>query len=270
MKRKWSVIRIILLIAFIVLGCSPQEKLMINSEPKVSVEAKEGTEPQQDTTFRAEVLDAEKGLLVAPDEDSNEFRSSDRMTVNTLNARLVGRDGAVITEDQLKFGDIVLISYNGNIAESYPAQITASGVEVIEHDDLTDGYLELIDNIYQEDAGLNGDIEMIALDTTEWIEANKVRKALIFDKVKSIYGYEVVEGTHEELVEQGLIDKDILSFPKGILIKISNMQYDKEKQKLTCAISKWRGGDGAVGAETVTAQLLNGEWKITKEGSWIS
>jgi hypothetical protein len=73
MKRRWGVIRIILLIAVIVLGCSPQAKPIEGSEPKVNIEEKKSMEPLQGITFRAEVLDPEKGLLVAPDEDSNEF-----------------------------------------------------------------------------------------------------------------------------------------------------------------------------------------------------
>lgn len=276
MKRRWRVFRIILLIAIIALGCSPQENLkvsskpMVSSEPGVSIEENISEEPQQGITFRAEVLDTENGLLVAPDEDSNEFLSSDRMMVHMGNAGLVGKDGTAITGEQLKFGDIVLISYNGTIAESYPAQITAIKVEVIDHDELTEGYLKLIDDIYQEDEGLNGDIEMIALDTTDWIEADRVRKSLIFEKVKSAYGYEVIEGTHDELVEQGLIEEDGLYFPKGILIKISNMKYHTEKHTITCAISKWRSGLGAVGSDAVTAKLHNGEWKVTKESTWIS
>lgn len=282
MKRRWGVIRIILLITVVVLGCSPQAKLTEGSEPKASMQEKKSTEekrsieekksmePLQGITFRAEVLDPEKGLLVAPDEDSNEFRSSDRMAVNIDHAELVGSDGTLVTGEQLKFGDIVLISYNGTIAESYPAQITAFKVEVIGHDELTDGYLKLIDDIFQEDEGLNGDIEMIALDTTDWVEANQVRKSLIFEKVKNIYGYEVMEGTYDELVEQGLIDQEQLYFPKGILIKISNMQYHAEKHTITCALSKWRSGLGAIGSDAVTALLHNGEWKVTKESMWIS
>lgn len=270
MKRRWSVIRIILLIAIIALGCSPQQRLTEGSEPKVSIDAKISTEPPQGVTFRAEVLDTEQGLLIAPDEDSNEFLSSDRMLVNISNAELVGRDGTAITGEQLLFGDIVLISYGGTIAESYPAQITALKVEVIDHDELTDGYLKLIDDIHLEDSGLNADIEMIALDTTDWIEAGQVRKSIIFEKVKNTYGYEVIEGTYDELVEQGLIEKDQLYFPKGILIKISNMQYLAKKHKITCAISKWRSGLGAIGSDAVTAQLNSGEWKVTRESTWIS
>ncbi len=97
-----------------------------------------------------------------------------------------------------------------------------------------------------------------------------MRKSIIFEKVKNTYGYEVIEGTYDELVEQGLIEKDQLYFPKGILIKISNMQYLAKKHKITCAISKWRSGLGAIGSDAVTAQLNNGEWKVTRESTWIS
>ncbi len=270
MNKRWGMIRLILLIAIVVIGCSSNEKPAVSSEPMKNQEVPGSGETSQEVTFRAEVLEMESGLLVIPDEDSNEFRSSDRMTVNYSAAKLVGKDGNETTTAQIKFGDILLISYNGAIAESYPAQITATKIEITGHDDLTDGYLALIDNIYQEDEGLNSDIEMIALDTTEWIEADQTRKAMIFEKVKNNYGFEVKEATYDDLVEQGLIEKDNLYFPKGILIKLSNMKYDETENTITCSISKWRSGLGAVGSDTVTATLMNSEWKITKESSWIS
>lgn len=270
MKKRWDVIRLILLISILVVSCSPRKVTEISSEPKVKEETQVSVEPLTEYSFRAEIIDTAEGLLIAPDEDSDEYRSSDRMTVNISKAKLTGLEGTEIFKEQLKFGDIVLVSYDGAIAEAYPAQITAAKVEVVAHDNLIDGYLALLDDIYQVDEGLNGEIEMIALDTTGWSGLTKQQKELIFEKVKNVYGYEVVEGTSEELAEKGLIDKDKLYFPKGILIKISNVKYEPAKIKISCAISKWRSGDGAIGSDKVTAQLLDGKWKISKENSWIS
>lgn len=71
---------------------------------------------------------------------------------------------------------------------------------------------------------------------------------------------------HDELTDGYLKLMD----DKGILIKISNMRYHEKKLTITCAISKWRSGLGAVGSDAVTAKLHSGEWKVTKESIWIS
>ncbi|MFT4144142.1 MAG: DUF3221 domain-containing protein [Mobilitalea sp.] len=233
-----------------------------------------GTTDQVDQSaveFQADVISVENGsLLVASDPESNEYKSSDRMYVNTIDAVITNQEGTLITVEDLKPADVLKITYSGVILESYPAQISASKIEVIDHNVLIDGYLALIDDLYQEDAGLNGDIKMIALDTTGWTDLTEIEKEIIFTGVKDTYGYEVVEGTFEELSEQGLIDKENLYFPEGIHIVISNVKYDEDKNEITCSIKKWRSGTGAIGSDDVTATLEDGTWKITKEGMWIS
>lgn len=263
MRRLFTLIGMIMLYTFILEGCSSTKE-----PPEVDYAPIDKEAEQQ--SFRGEVIENGTALLITPDEDSNEARSSDRISVGVDGAFLLDEEGKGITAGQLQTGDILMITYNGVIAESYPAQITASKLERVDHNHLLDGYLALIDNIYQEDEGLNSDINTIALDTSEWINLTKVEKELIFNKVKETYGYEVLEGTYDELAEQGIIDKDKLYFPTGILIKISEMKYDNGKEEITCGISKWRSGLGAIGANEVTATLKDGSWVITKDGNWIS
>ncbi len=226
---------------------------------------------QSAVEFQAEVISVENGsLLVASDPESNEYKSSDRMYVNTIDAVITNLEGKEITLEDLKPADVLTITYSGVILESYPAQISASKIQVIDHKVLIDGYLALIDDLYQEDAGLNGDIKMIAFDTTGWTDLTELEKEIIFAGVKSAYGYDVVEGTFEELSDQGLIDKEQLYFPEGIHIVISDVKYDEDKSEITCSIKKWRSGKGAIGSNDVTATLEDGTWKIVKDGMWIS
>lgn len=222
------------------------------------------------TTFKAEVIEGGDHLLVTPDVDSAEYRSSDRIAVALGSAVLENKDGNVITLVDLMPGDYLEITYGGEIAESYPAQIGAEKIKVTGHNVLMDGYLALIDDIWQEDAGLNGEIEMIAVDTTDWVGVSEIEKEIIFASMKEAYGYEIIEGTFDELVEKGLIDKDKLYFPKGVQIVIGDMKYDADRNKITCSIKKWRSGLGAIGSDDVTAQLKDDKWEITKNGMWIS
>lgn len=258
MRRFIKYITAIFMSILLLGGCAANEK------------KQEGEGDAEKYSFRAEVIEGGENLLVTPSEDSNELRSSDKISVSTNDTDIIDEKGEPITTKQLTTGDIIVITYDGLIRESYPAQITASKVEKVGRNNLLDGYLALIDDIYREDEGLNSEIDTIALDTTNWIQVTKVNKEMIFAKVKEAYGYEVIEGTFDELAEQGLIDKEKMYFPKGILIQITGMEYDNRKETILCGINKWRSGLGAIGAGKVTAVLKDGVWKITKEDNWIS
>ncbi|MGF7143550.1 hypothetical protein HNQ56_001977 [Anaerotaenia torta] len=274
MRRRIRYLSIILMLVLLLGGCAAgdrkgKESPGIEGDTGAADINPQGGEEEQ-YSFRAEVIEAGDSLLIAPSEDSGERKSSDKITVNTAGAELVNEKGEAITLDQLKPWDILVITYNGVILESYPAQITASKVERVGHNPLPEGYLALIDDIYQEDTGLNGDIDTIALDTAEWTGVTDKDKEMIFARVKEAYGFEVIEGTFDELAEQGIINKEKLYFPKGILIQLTGVKYDDKKETITCGISKWRSGKGAIGANEVTARLKNGIWEITREGEWIS
>ena len=219
--------------------------------------------------FRAEVIENNGGLLVAPEEGSDAYRSSDKIMVGLTDTVIHDQEGKEMMADQLKPGDILRIAFNGVILESYPAQITADRIEYLEHNLLLDGYLALIDDIYQIDSGLNSEITMLAFDTSEWVSLTESEKEIILSVAKAKYGLETLQGTFDELAEQGLIDKRNLYFKEGILIELKNMKYDEKKGTITCAISKWRGGLGAIGADA-KASYEAGVWKITKKNDWIS
>jgi hypothetical protein len=269
MRRIIKLVSILMIIAFVLGGCGTKEEVPNTKDASQSDQTPFGN-GEELYSFRAEIIEGGDTLLITPSEDSNESRSSDKISVNVATAVLVDETGTTIKTENLVAGDILVITYNGVILESYPAQITATKVEKVDHNNLIDGYLALIDDIYQEDNGLNNEIKKLALDTSEWINLTDIEKEVIVAKVKAAYSLEIVEGTYEELAEQKIIDKENLLFPDGILIKISEITYDENKEEIKCAISKWRSGDGAIGADDVTAVLKNNIWEITKEGNWIS
>lgn len=219
--------------------------------------------------FDAEIMETGDSILVAPDQSSEVYRSSDRIAVSLLNTEIIDQMGKTIDATQLNPGDILRIAFNGVIAESYPAQITAIRVQRIDRDILLDGYMALINDIYQEDIGLNGDITMIAFDTMGWIEVTDTQKEIILSMVHNKYGLEVLEGTYAELVEQELIDGENLYFEFGVLIEMKDMSYDPNKKVLEAVMSKWRGGIGAIGWNG-KAKLDGTEWKVTRTKQWIS
>ena len=64
--------------------------------------------------FKAEIIEmSEKALVVKPLDEYSESRSSDKISVPNWFAK-----------DAVKVGDIIGISYDGQILESYPAQLS--------------------------------------------------------------------------------------------------------------------------------------------------
>ena len=206
-----------------------------SSTDKGSEDKKAGSDSKNDNglySFMAQVIENSSSLLVSPTPDSSEIKSSDRIIVSVADDAIKGLDGSMIKRQELKPGDLVRISYDGGIRESYPAQLSASLVELTGRNIVIDAYIALIDDIYNEDPGLNEGITIMALNTLGWNDVRDIDKEIIFSLLKESYGLEIIEGTFVELAEQGLIDKDELYFEKGILIAISNFKYNEKDKKI--------------------------------------
>lgn len=211
-------------------GISGRNRAGNNGDNHAPTETKDKGDSKDTFTFKAEVMDSEQGLLVTPDPDSNEYRSSDKISVNTSDSTIKDVTGKKITFRELKPGDLIQITYDGIIMESYPAQIKVSDIVVVDHNYLIDGYLAIIDDIYKEDPALNSDMDLLALDTTGWTKISKPEKEIIIEELKKRYAVEIKEGTYEELVKEGLIDKKELYFPKGVLITLSVKDFNEKKK----------------------------------------
>lgn len=221
-------------------------------------------------TFTATILNTNDVLTISPEEGSNEAKSSDLINVNTSDTVVLGLDGNKISIDKLRVASKISIDYSGEILESYPAQIEAISIIVLEENPQLEAYKAVIDDIYEEDSGLNGNISLIALDLSEITELSETDIKNLLNMVKVEYGLEVIKATYKELVDKGLIDDKNLYFETGILIQLKNPSYNEKKKSLTYGISKWRSGLGAIGTDKGKAKLKDGKWIISKENMWIS
>ncbi len=254
MMLGWILLAMVLLTA-----CSGDTDGLDMKEPKLS----------SDQQFKALVIGTGNPLLVGPEEDSEAYTSSDRIYVILAGAELLDEEGKPMDAEQFKLGDILRITYDGTIRESYPAQIGAHRIEYLGRNLELDGYMAVIDDIYQEDSGLNGDIKMIAFDTSEWTGLTEIEKELVLNWAKEKYELDTLQATFQELEEQGLIDKKALYFPEGILIELKNVEWNEKEATLKCSVSKWRGGLGAIGSD-VKATYKGGSFKLSKSNMWIS
>lgn len=70
-------------------------------------------------TFKATILECnQKNMIIKPDEKEDEYKSSDKFTIEYTD------------EFVCNVGDKVLITYEGMINESYPAQIGTTNIEI--------------------------------------------------------------------------------------------------------------------------------------------
>ncbi len=133
-------------------------------------------------------------------------------------------------------------------------------------DNIVEAYMTVIDKLYEEDSGLNGNIKYIAIDTSKMTNLTEEGKVELLKELES-YGFTVLNMTSEELENQGYI-KD-LYFEEGILFNIEDQPI--KNNSITMDVSKWRSGLGAIGYDNLVIKYKNGKWEITKSGdAWIS
>ncbi len=80
-------------------------------------------------SFKAEI-DSVSGdlLIIIPDKNSDEAKTCDRITLGLKNVKVVDSNGKTVLADDVKNFNSITIIYDGNIMETYPAQIKASKV----------------------------------------------------------------------------------------------------------------------------------------------
>ena len=113
MKKFFSIFAVVLLIAVILTGCDAEKN-----------------------RFTATVQTVEESsILVIPSEDSAERNSSDLISAHISDkTKIYDRSGEKTDAASIKTGILVEITYNGMIAESYPAQIRADVIKVVNTD----------------------------------------------------------------------------------------------------------------------------------------
>lgn len=116
--------------------------------------------------------------------------------------------------------------------------------------DLSGLYLKVLEDLWEVDAGLNGDIEYISVDLTkapgELTEGEKSAISYIFAKA---HDKQCLQLTFDELREQGYIEKDELYWEDGLLFSITDDMKAEEQYNGLRVIKfdakKWRSGLGA-------------------------
>ena len=179
-----------------------------------------------------------------------------------------GEDGSIYTlswEEAILPGALVDVTYDGSILETWPAQF--SGVTAVNtarggFDDRCALYLQVLEDLWEVDSGLNGDVTYIGVDLSSTSLSDSERAAVAW-AFAGKHGGELVTGTWDELAEQGYIDRENLYWEDGILFSITekDMEGVYSLTPVTFDAEKWRSGLGAYFFfDCTSVQTAGGHW----------
>ena len=172
-----------------------------------------------------------------------------------------GADGLTVFQDgkesdpaRLKNGMRLALDPDVTILETFPAQLVGAKVHAQSAPDDTDPgdlcglYLGVLEDLWQEGAGLTGDIRYVSVDLSGapggLTDGEKQALAWIFASRKNA---EALSLSYEELVGNGYIEAKSLYWENGVLLRVTAPDGGKSDDgALRFNASLWRAGDGAV------------------------
>ena len=158
-------------------------------------------------------------------------------------------------------GDLVQVGCSGAVLETYPAQLgDVEGllVKAEGFDDLCALYLTVLQDLWGEDSALNEGVVQLGLDLSQ-TRLSPAEQGALGVALSWQLDLPVLQGTMEELTDQGVIDGENLTWADGLLLSIR--EADPAAQDLTFTAEKWRGGLAAYLYTDCTAHQ-------TRDGSW--
>ena len=196
-------------------------------------------------------------------------------TVNT-DALTVFLDGEPAAASDLKNG--MLLMPDAGVWEPWPAQLVGCTVRAKstvdkkeDHGDLCGLYLQVLEDLWTEDSGLNGDIMYISVDLENapggLTDGEKAAVAWIF---AGRHNAQPLTLGFEALKENGYVKPNELYWENGLLFSIKAAEKGSNSaSKITFDAQKWRSGEGAIFFTACTAKRGAGAaWEPYKAGGF--
>lgn len=195
---------VILLISVVMMTACAKENGILDSsgESRVgdledSVSDTTNKEPTQSSFTGKIIQGTDSSILLAGDESEAEGLAF----IGLSNSGISLEDGSEGSTEQLIPGMVAEVFFSGGIAESYPVQITADSIKILETgDDFVGLYFEVLKELYETDEGLNSNITTIAFDLSNVDNLSDSEKEALMYQVGAEYEYETMQGTLEELM----------------------------------------------------------------------
>ena len=213
------------------------------------------TMPPGAATMTCRVMEEEDGTLLLAQVDGGKAAV---FTASCREAEIRFEDPA---RSEIEEGDLVVVGFDGDIMETYPAQlgeVQAVWVQAQGFDDTAMLCLEVFGDLAEEDAALVHDAQMIGLDLSQTAlsPAEQSAAALLLEWET---GRTVLEGTWEALAEQGYIDGENLYWEEGYFLSFT--EKERTDTGLTFSAQLWKSGLGAMFlCDCTTTRSPNGPW----------
>ncbi|MDE6750548.1 MAG: serpin family protein [Lachnospiraceae bacterium] len=193
-------------------------------------------------------------------------RAGDVYRLSTKDIDIITESGEALTDGEIESGSLIEISFDGNIEETFPGHLCGvTEIRVLDKggfDNLCSLYLDVLEDLWQVDSALNSDITMIGVDLSQTRLSPTEQSALAW-RFRELHGVEIVQGTWQELVEQGYIDGEALYWENGCLFSITEKEMEGEYSLniVTFDAEKWRSGLGAYCfVDCTSVQSALGKW----------
>lgn len=231
-------------------------------------------EDEEPTVLTCRVVDgAEDGNLLLAELDEGLYGGTGVYRLNVKDVP-VTLDGEAAEPSVLEDGMAVDVAFNGHVLESFPAQLgevysvsawsrgrgrNGGGTMF----DLCGLYLQVLDDLWEKDKGLNENVSQIALDLSQAPgELTEGEKLALVHRFGELHGVEAFAATFEELKEQGYLTSEplgdgapegaaFLHWEDGCLFSITPSEdHEGESYSLPTLFfnaEKWRSSLGAYG-----------------------
>ncbi|MDY3280928.1 hypothetical protein [Dysosmobacter sp.] len=257
--RKWTLFLGLYFCAALLLGGCAMERTAAPVPPSPDPAASTGQEPapRQSVTCRVVAAGEDGALTLAELEGSGVYLLS-------------------APELEARPGQLVDVEY-GELLETYPAQfggtVTAAARPVTDgFDDRCGLYLRVLNELWEEDAGLNEGVEQAGVDLSATSLSESERSAVAWAFAVQ-HGAEPVEGTWQQLIDRGYISAwiedpecdclPVYQWENGCLYSIREkpMEGTYSLIPVTFDAEKWRSVTGAYFYCDCTALRSEaGEW----------
>ena len=193
-------------------------------------------------------------------------------------------DGGSVSASEIESGMSAEVWYTGGVQETYPAKFsqvvavsftreTDSGVY-----DLCGLYLQVLEDLWNKDAGLNDGAEIVSVDLSKapggLTAGEKAAVAYVFVQKHGVQGLTM---TFDELCEEGYLTGEKLedgstaySFANGLLFTITPEETQDNGASVCFSAGKWRSPLGAYYFTNCTASRGDSGWEYSVGAELIS
>lgn len=232
-----------------------------------------------DTITLRVVGDGEDGTLILAGETEVYALPIDGVTLYL--------DGGSVSASEIESGMTAEVWYTGGVQETYPAQF-AQVVAVSFARETDSGaydfcglYLQVLEDLWNKDAGLNGGAEIVSVDLSKapggLTVGEKAAIAYVFAQRHSVEGLTM---TFDELREEGYLagektenGKMAYSFPNGLLFTVTpdeGANGDDSAPVIAFAAQKWRSPLGAYSFTNCAASRGESGWEYSVGAEMIA